>query len=70
MLCYKDMTFCEFYTDCAKGKKCHRALTPKIAQDAKNFGLPTSRFVDKPECFKEVEPGMLKKWGLDKEEKV
>lgn len=66
MLCYKDMTFCKFYTECEKGAGCFRALTPDVRARAKSIDLPISQFVDKPECF-EDKPEMLKKWGLDKE---
>lgn len=58
MMCYKDMTFCPYYRECKKGNKCGRALTPEVLQQAKewwdtNFP-PISKYIDPPECFKEV----------------
>ncbi len=61
MLCYKDMTFCEFDKECANGSCCDRALTPKIVHDADDFGLPVCLYANKPECFKDIN-----KEGLDK----
>lgn len=51
MICYKDMTFCTFYKDCANAKDCERKLTPEIDEAAKEFGLPLAKFVMKPPCF-------------------
>ena len=59
MICYKDKTFCKFYEECALGKDCSRALTPKVIEDASKWcisiGAPISIYSDKPECFKEIE---------------
>ena len=52
MLVYKDQTFCGFWNECKEGKGCYRALTEKIKEGAKNWGLPISEFADKPKCFK------------------
>lgn len=30
MICYRDMTYCPYYTDCAHGDSCHRALTQEV----------------------------------------
>ena len=50
MICYKDMTFCE-YTECIKFKECPRALTQQIGEEANSINLPISRFADKPKCY-------------------
>lgn len=34
MMCYKDRTFCPFYKICAKGSRCHSALTEQVHKDA------------------------------------
>ena len=54
MICYKDMTFCGFYKQCEFGSKCHRALTPKIKNDANDFGLPICEYGEKPQCFEQL----------------
>ena len=54
MICYRDITLCEFYKNCKNGKKCDRALTDKIKQEAKEWmgkHAPIARFVDKPKCW-------------------
>ena len=48
---YKDMTFCPFWEKCKKGKDCRRALTKELVNEAERYGLPISRFMDKPEKF-------------------
>lgn len=57
MMCYKDMTFCEFYIKCNKGGSCYKALTPKIIKDAVKWwggeDFPIAVFVDKPDCYEE-----------------
>jgi len=53
MLCYKDMTFCDFYKDCKDGDNCNRSFTPKVKEDAKANDLPACCFIDKPDCFKQ-----------------
>lgn len=55
MLCYKDMTFCDYHKDCQFGKDCFRKLTEKIIHDANAYHLPIARYNDKPDCFKELE---------------
>lgn len=58
MLCYKDMTFCKFHKECAKGKECDRALTDEVIKDAEQWwgkkGAPVCIFMEKPECFTDV----------------
>jgi len=51
MICYMDMTFCTFYTECTRGLLCPRALTPEIIKEAEELGLLVSQFTKKPECF-------------------
>lgn len=50
MICYKDMTFCPFYSSC--DTPCYRSLTPKVVEDAEKFGLPTAQFMGPPDCYK------------------
>jgi hypothetical protein len=56
MLCYKDMTFCTFYTDCANGEDRHRALTDEVRKQAEKWwgseDAPIARFANKPECWR------------------
>lgn len=49
MLCYKDMTFCEFLECCHID--CGRRLTPDIYKNAERVGLYICKFVEKPDCF-------------------
>lgn len=59
MLCYRDMTFCTYYKNCAKAEECDRALTPEIQKDAdkwwESFKIdgspPICMFAEKPECY-------------------
>lgn len=55
MICYKDMTFCTFYKDCANATDCERKLTPEIAEAADEFGLPISQFTAPPKCHEKVD---------------
>lgn len=58
MLCYKDMTFCQ-YEECKKYKKCYRAMTEDVKKAAIDWwGDGEERicyFAEKPECFVEGE---------------
>ena len=58
MLCYRDMTFCNHYTDCSKKDTCDRPFTPQVKKDAEKWwgddGAPIAMFVDKPECWEEA----------------
>ena len=58
-MCYRDMTFCTFWEKCKDNKKCGRALTDKIKEDADKWWgtkgeAPICTYVDKPECFKKI----------------
>lgn len=61
-LCYRDMTFCEFWRDCAEGDACDRALTAQVQADADEWwggdDYPIMVFAERPECFKE-KPGTV-----------
>lgn len=51
MICYKDRTYCPFFTVCKGGFKCDRALTFKIKMDAKRAELPIEMYTDYPDCY-------------------
>jgi hypothetical protein len=51
MICYKDMTFCEHYRDCAKGETCFRAMTADVVREVQQTKLAICRFTGKPNCF-------------------
>lgn len=55
MIGYRDMTFCNYHLICKDGKKCERALTEKVREDAEKWmkNAPISIFADKPECWEE-----------------
>lgn len=59
MICYRDMTFCSFYTNCAVGSTCSRALTPEVVKKANLWWgrpeAPISQFVDQPHCHQPAE---------------
>lgn len=58
-MCYKDMTFCTFYEDCANATDCHRPLTPEVREAAAKWwgddDYPIARFMEKPRCWKAEE---------------
>lgn len=66
MICYKDMTFCDFWKDCKNGETCNRALTDDVREKAKEWTQdifkdskndPVSLiciFTDKPKCFLDI----------------
>lgn len=54
MIEYRDMTFCPFYIDCVEGTDCMRALTPDVEKEAEKLGLPICKFIEKPDCYKEI----------------
>ena len=59
MICYRDMTFCPFWEQCANGVGCHSALTPKVKEGARKWweavsdSPPIAQYTDKPNCFEE-----------------
>lgn len=54
MICYRDKTYCSYYTDCAKGDNCRCALTPEIVEVAERIKLPICQFAERPKCFEEI----------------
>ena len=52
MLCYKDMTFCKYYTTCKEGRVCHRRLTQYEKHKAILSGLDICQYFAKPKCYK------------------
>lgn len=59
MVCFRDMTFCEYWQDCAKASACARPLTPEVRAAARKWwgslnsitdGAPISVFVERPDC--------------------
>jgi len=54
MLCFRDMTFCD-YKNCKKWKECHRALTEKEIKKAEKWWgddkPPISMYAEEPECL-------------------
>ena len=54
MICFRDMTFCPYYHDCAKRLDCPRPLTDEVLEAAKQWwgkpGAPISQFSQKPAC--------------------
>lgn len=59
MICYKDMTFCPFWSDCSNAANCHRALTDDVREAAARWwpgdDAPIAQFVEKPGCHTEIE---------------
>ena len=55
MLCFRDRCYCPFWGECAKGVTCDRALTPLIEKAAEKADLLICVFIDKPECYEEME---------------
>lgn len=55
MMCYRDMTFCD-YKCCAKFAQCDRALTDEVYRKANEWmhDAPICIYNDKPDCFEEV----------------
>ena len=52
MLCYRDITWCDF-KDCIYFNKCHRALTEQMIKNSIEYGLPICKFTDKPGCYED-----------------
>ena len=55
MICYRDMTFCEYWESCKNGKDCYRKLTDLDKKRAKELNLPISCFMQKPDCYERME---------------
>jgi hypothetical protein len=54
MICYKDMTLCEFCDTCKEGHACHRALTKERQDEADKLRLPICTFIEYPNCYEEI----------------
>jgi hypothetical protein len=58
MICYRDMTFCDHWRDCAAASTCHRPLTPEVAAAARKWwgadDAPIAVFVERPQCHQPV----------------
>ena len=62
MMCYRDITFCPFWEDCASAVKCSRPLTEQVKKAADKWwnsnleegdepeGAPICVFSEKPDC--------------------
>lgn len=59
MMCYKDVTFCDYY-ECKKFKTCDRAFTEKVMDDADKWWMsnggkqgeaPVCLYCELPRCF-------------------
>jgi len=55
MICYRDMTFCPYWSNCKKGKDCSRALTSDVIEKANKWwgddNPPIMTFSEKPDCY-------------------
>ena len=54
MICFRDMTFCDYWRDCKNAPDCHRPLTDKVLADARVWwgkdGAPIAVYTEKPKC--------------------
>lgn len=59
MLCFRDRTFCPFYSECKHGDKCKCALTPEIRKEAAEWwgseDAPIAVYGEKPHCFEAMD---------------
>lgn len=67
MICYKDMTFCPFFEDCAKAKDCHRPLYEYHRVNAAEIGLPITHYASKPDCHEKNHNADVGEMGGDDE---
>jgi hypothetical protein len=56
MMCYRDRTFCPYWSKCREGVKCGRALTSVVVRLAERSKLPICQFAEEPDCFKKKGP--------------
>lgn len=59
MICFRDMTFCQFHASCRAASECHRPLTPEVEIAAREWwegegDPPIAVFDGVPECHKPV----------------
>ena len=54
MICFRDMTFCPFYEDCAIAEHCDFPLTEEVERQAREWwgsdDAPISQWTEKPDC--------------------
>lgn len=54
-MCYRDRTFCPFYSGCTRASSCGRPLTPEVERAAEKWwggkNPPICVYVDKPDCY-------------------
>lgn len=59
MMCYRDMTFCPYWEDCAGAATCHRPLTPEVQLEAEKWwgseDAPIAVFAEPPSCYRKHE---------------
>lgn len=51
MLCYKDQTFCSFYTSCLDEDSCDRKMTQDVIQKAHLASIDICQFAETPPCY-------------------
>ena len=60
MMCFRDSTYCTYFTTCEKGATCSRALTEKVNQEAIEWwgkgkdDPPICVYLNEPDCYKEI----------------
>jgi len=57
MTCYKDRTWCTFYSTCKKNTICERVLLPSVEAAAIDSGLPVRTFAAPPACHTDFNKG-------------
>jgi hypothetical protein len=68
MMCFRDMTFCPFWRDCADASRCHRPLTYDVVMAAERWWrqargdempppMPVliAQFAERPDCHRPTE---------------
>lgn len=59
MMCYRDMTFCDFWRECDVGDHCASALTDRVRAGARAWwgkdDAPICKFAERPTCFRQKE---------------
>lgn len=51
VICYKDKTWCSYWTTCIANKDCDRAYTEEVKAEVDKSGLPVCLFFDAPLCY-------------------
>ena len=64
MICYRDMTFCNHWRDCAKASTCPRPLTDDVVAAANAWWAgfnqpepepPIAVFLEQPDCHEAID---------------